>query len=193
MPCSPGQISPQLSGEEFPFKFDRRVQRWNDQPFGKPFSENDFPEYYDKGSTYQRKMQLFHAPHPLVDRFLSLGIQGTWLNVQKNKKDMRYVIPAEITFENKTHRGVIVYGIDCETNLCYHRFFTERIDHDLLYQVVNKIFNENDFPELRDAVGMGESSSLKSNMVDKCSVQIDSGKVVIVDYEREVMIKLFKS
>ncbi|MBA3239360.1 MAG: hypothetical protein H0T62_13600 [Parachlamydiaceae bacterium] len=181
-----------LPGDSFSFKFDQRVQRWNDHAFGQPFLKNEFPEYHDKALSYQKLMHLFHAPHHLVDRFLSFGIEGTWLNVKNSKNDLRYVIPAEITYENKTHRGLIVYAIDSETNVCYHRFFTEKKDQDILYQITNKVFNENDYPDLRDAVNVGQFPLPKLNVVDSSSIKIQSGHVEIIDFEREVKIKLFK-
>jgi hypothetical protein len=178
--------------EEIPFKFDMRVQRWDDHPFGEPFLEIDFPEYYDKALSYQKLMHLFHAPHKLIDRFLCFGIEGSWLNSKNHKNDLRYVIPAEITYENQTHRGLMVYAIDRETNVCYHRFFTEKMDQDILYQITNKVFNENDYPDLRDAVNLGQSPLSKVNVVDSSSIKIESGHVEIIDFEREVKIKLFK-
>lgn len=181
-----------LPGETFPFKFDQRVQRWNDHSFGESFFDKEFPEYYDKDLEYQKLMHIFHAPHHLVDRFLSLGIEGTWLNVKNSKNDLRYVIPAEITYKKVRHRGLIVYAIDAKTNVCYHRFFTEKMDQDILYQVVNKVFNENDYPDLRNAVNIGQFPLPKQNVVDSSSICIEAGYVEIVDFDREVKIKLFK-
>lgn len=181
-----------LPGETFLFKFDQRVQRWNDHPFGEPFLDKEFPEYYDKDLDYQKLMHIFHAPHHLVDRFLSFGIEGTWLNVKNSKSDLRYVIPAEITYKNLRHRGLIVYAIDGKTDVCYHRFFTEKMDQDILYQVANKVFNENDYPHLRDAANVGKFPLPKMNIVDSSSICIEAGYVEIVDFEREVKIKLFK-
>ncbi len=191
------EIIPQpnlMPGEEFPFNLNQRVKRWDDHSFGELLTEVEFPEYFDKDLVYQKLMHIFHAPHHLVDRFiLSHGIQGKWLNVQKNQEDIRYMIPAEITWGKRKYRGMIVYAIDSMSQSCYHRFFTEMKDYDVLYQAVNKVFNENDFPELRNVGSLEGSSSSKPNLIDHSSVRFDSGSVIIDDHKRGVMIKLFKS
>lgn len=140
-------------------------------------------------------MHIFHSPHKLVDQFSSLGIQGTWCNTKRNQDDLRYIIPAEITFEGKSHRGLITYAIDRNTNICYHRFFTEKKDRDLVYQIINKTFDENDFPELKDVVNSPPPSKPKYLAEYKCTVAIDdrTGNVEIQDHDRGVLIKLFKT
>lgn len=184
----------ELPGSPFPYNFDWRVDRWHLHPFGMPFSSEVFEEYFEMSLARQRLMQIFHDPHPWVDRFLSLGIEGTWINT-RNEASKRIVIPAEITFEGKRHRGFIAYGIDSTT--CYHRYFKVQMDEDILFGTIKKIFNENDFPELQRASLSNQVKSKKLMPVHKegSSWFQDSltGNVTIEDSKRNVVIKLFNT
>lgn len=179
----------------FPYKLDCRVSRWSEHPFKTALPSNIFPEYAEKPLNYQILMHLFHNLD-LVDPFISKGIRGQWKNSNREKNDIRFVIPAEITFEEKKQRGLITYAIDVQTQICYHRFFTNKIDKDILSLSIKKIFDENDFPELQKAVILSKSKA-KQYTIKSSQAQISedplTGNVLIEDFERKVKIKLFNT
>lgn len=194
-PLPPSLILESLPGQSFPYIFSKRVARWDDHPFGEPLPAELFPEYQECDLPNQILQQLFHAPHPLINRFLHLAIEGIWKNRTREQEDLRKVIPAEISFNGRYYRGFIAYGIDANTKICYHRCFSHRIGRDFLYQAVQKIFDENDFPELNLAVKRKPSKERKVVQLDSTTIQVHPlfGSVMIEDHLRKVTIKLFKS
>lgn len=192
IPQEPELAEPITKKKSFPYAWDERVIRWMDHPFGQALPATVFPEYQGCSREHQKLMHLFHDLHPYVDLFLSLGINGTWKNRKTDSK--RIVIPAEISFENRKHRGFISYAIDPRTDVCYHKFFTTKMDRDLIYQSVKKVFDENDFPELQKAVLTNRAARPKSSC-ENSSYRVDpvSGNVEIEDRTRGAVIKLFNT
>ncbi|MFI5343163.1 MAG: hypothetical protein ACHQUC_02970 [Chlamydiales bacterium] len=195
IPISPLPMK-ELPGEPFPYSQGKHMVRWALHPFGCALPPKKFPEYADQKLKRQILMQIFHFPHPFIDRFLYLSIEGIWKNVSREKNDLRKVIPAEISFQGKIYRGFIAWAIDIQTNVCYHRCFSRRIDQDFLCQTIQKTFDENDFPELNRATLSKKSNKERIVHLDSTTqIQIHPlfGSVTIIDYERNVKIKLFKT
>lgn len=164
--------STQLPGQAFPYTFAERVARWHHYPFGTLLPAAEFPEYSAQSPQFQEKMHVYHVLHPFVDRFLGLGIQAKWINRRDQKEDLRIVIVAEVAYKCERKRGVIVYTINVETGECYHKFFSEKIDRDILCQVITKTFDENDFPELKSAI-------LSTQQRKAIPVQMLSGTITV--------------
>lgn len=182
-------------GESFPYCYDQRVERWHRQSWDKSLNSKKFPEYNDSSAEYQEKMIIFHALHPLVDRFISLGIKGKWKNLRKDQEDIRFVIPAELTHKKIRYRGVITYAIDKKTQTCYHKFFSEKFERDILNEIITQTFDEHDFPELQKAKLSGRSIKPKSIYIKDVTIHQDAvfGNVRIYDRHKDFMIELFKT
>lgn len=189
------EIVPEIPGSPFPYFNDARVQRWDNHPFGEPLLQEEFPEYCNMSSSQQELMHLFHAPHDLVNSFISLGIKGEWLNVKRGKVDIRYSIPSEIEYNGKKRKGLINFSIDKETNVCYHRCFTEKLGSEIFFQTVKKVFKDHDFPELEYAIEINQTSESKK-IISGATVALDkyTGNVTIEDSigDKKIVIKLFK-
>jgi hypothetical protein len=189
-------MSQELPGSPFPFSFDERVERWHHYSFGDSLPQSEFPEYSDqsKSAYAQELVHVFHALHPFVDRFLALGVTGTWQNKSREKEDLRFVIPAEIVYKRRRYRGFIAYAVD-EDDICYHKCFTQKVDTDILDAIINKSFNEHDFPELQKAV-LSSRITTKPTAIQftTATVEIDPifGNVIIEDRKKELRIELFK-
>lgn len=85
-------------------------------------------------SREQLKSHIFHITHPLVDRFVHLGIKST------RKGQNCIYIPATITFDEETFHGVIGYTFG-DFNHCYHRFFSKKIPVELQQHVPFELQN----------------------------------------------------
>ena len=181
-------------GEPFPYFFDERVERWHQHLFGEPLSPEIFPEYQNQSLEYQRRMHVFHQLNHMVDRFLSLAIKASWQN-SRGEESLRFIIPAEVTFQGKRHRGFLSYAVDKKTDICYHKFFTEKVDQDILSTIIHKTFNENDFPDLQQAHLSTQAAKPIPIELSQTQVTIDPifGNVLITDNEKDITIKLFKT
>ena len=192
---SPSPVPFRSLGETFPYPFDERVERWRRHTFGEPLPPEDFPEYQDMSLSHQVLMHVFHHPHDVVDRFLSMAIQGSWPTALKKQENLRFVIPCEIIFRSKTYRGFMSYAVDRETHLCYHCCFTERVDADILSDVIFQTFKENDFPELALAVSTLRAPKQTPTSIADAKVIEDAifGNVTIHVRSKDLTIKLFKT
>jgi hypothetical protein len=211
-----------LLGENFPFTFHGRIKRWLNHPFGHKLPESQFPDYQSSSFENQKLKHAFHAFNSLVDRFYDIGIQDAWHNPHNSKQEARFIIPADLSIQQKTYRGLIVYCID--EGMCYHRYFHEKESSDIQNKIRYNTFTPSDFPELTEEASLlqGISSQSEKNILEafgerdfpklgianqalkektlpslyshKETIQIDPllGTVTIEDKDKQMIIKLFR-
>ena len=194
---APSPVLERTVGEPFPYLFDERVERWRRHPFGQPLPADAFPEpeYQEMSLSAQQRMHVFHHPTDVIDRFLYLAIEGTWPNQKKGKDNLRFVIPAEFTFQGQKDRGFVSWAIDRETGICYHRCLTKRMHQDILSDTIFQTFQENDFPELAQAALSFKSPQQVPLLISDAKVIVDPifGNVTIDQPEKDLTIKLFNT
>lgn len=153
-----------LPGKEPKFQKLFRVSKWEEQTvkFLDPFSdelEQELIQY------------IFHIPHPLVDRFIHLGIKGT-----REGSDC-ITIPAEITINGIVFKGSIGYTFTAD-GICFHRHFTKNIIEQQKKEAVSYV----DFPK----VGHAYAKPLPSVYVAqyKCSITQDEAGNVMLQHKQ---------
>ena len=180
----------------FPYIYDWRVERWYHYPIGEPLPSQNFPEYQDKPIHYQEKMHFFHALSPLVDYFLNMAISAQIISRTRKKENILKVIAAEVIFKGVKYRGLIGYCIDTTDKICYHKFFSEQIDNQIILKISQKIFNENDFPTLSQAKLIFEKRTFpKPFQIGKEIINVDPifNSITITNQQKNTEIKLFST
>ena len=73
-------------------------------------------------------MVAYHAfPREVDNHIVGVSTETTWYNETRHRTDVRYLVPAEMTFaEGRKVRGVIAYTMEPDGKTISHRFFSER-------------------------------------------------------------------
>lgn len=143
-----------LPGKEPQFQKHPRVSKWEQQTvkFLDPFSMELEEELLQ---------HIFHIPHPLVDRFVHLGIKGI-----REGLDC-ITIPAEFTINEMTFKGSVGYTFT-SGGLCFHRHFTKNTIEEQKKEAVSYVH----FPE----IGHANAKSLPSVYVANYGCRITQDK-----------------
>lgn len=153
-----------LKQEIFPYQYAKRVERWHLHSLGEPLPEDCFPDYYSKPLEYQKKMHIFHRLSPSINYFLHYGIQE---KATLNGEERLFVkLPSYLEYDQKTFKGIITYGINLSQRICYHKFFSEKIESnsDYLKEIFKKSFETIEYPDLQQS-----QSTLLHKKIEKVS------------------------
>lgn len=164
---------------------------------GSIFAGRDFPFkkfHYDKRVS-EKRGDWRHDFFSYVDNFVGTAYsqKGTW---DKKPGHVRYAIPAEIQHKNgKPVRGTFHYTFD-GNGVCYHRFFHEKSNDEILQAMLTKTLFEADFPTLQKSF---ETFSSKRGSItegvfhDEIPYEIDVlDSVTLRDPLNDLVIRLFK-
>lgn len=164
-----------LPGIPFCFQKEARVRAWDLHPFGTPLL---FEDYQDSSLDKQIIKHLFHAPHPLIDRFLHFGLSGS--HEKTNQVDRTIEVLVVIEFQGQTYQGAVKYTFGEKDNTCYHRYFDSKLSEQ--HQI---IFNK----KLVNSTDSGKRVFIE---VYKTWFIENDTAIILDDEERKVRIKLLK-
>ena len=160
------------------FTYHPRVSRWFTSPVEGSIDLKTFPEY--EGCPNFMKKIVQHGFSSAVDPFWEKhGIRSKW----KNGDDL-YSLPAQIG----SIKGVLTICVNPRTQICYHRYFTEKSDNALIQETVNGIFNINDFPPLTSTTTIPQTFK---DLKTQDPVTISDYKITIDDQRLGLPITLF--
>lgn len=158
------RIESAFPGKEPQFQKHQRVSKWELQTvkFLDPFSMELEEELLQ---------HIFHIPHPLVDRFIHLGIKD-----QRDALDC-ITIPAEITINDVISKGSIGYTFTAQ-GLCFHRHFTRNTIEKQKKEAVSYVH----FPE----IGHANAKPLPSAYIPlyKCWITEDEAANVTMQHKQ---------
>lgn len=115
-----------------PFKDHPRIAMWM-QP-----NICAFGGYLALSKEEFEKQKFFHGFTRLVDKALHRELQFAF-ETEKGKG-----LIAQIYKDEKWMRGIIYYGIDKETGICYHRMFEEKTTETFTKNSLQETFNQAD-------------------------------------------------
>lgn len=195
---APEAPPPALPGKEPPMVFDDRVSRWQNHPADKPLSREVFGDKYASASIeYQQKMIAYHSFSVLADRFFDYGIKGTWLNPTTKRLDTQYIIAADLQRKGlPVERGMVILSIDPD-NICYHKYFHQKMDREIVRTIIEETFYLSDFPTLEESMKIGKAKEKKASPMSSEgeTLEIDPvlGSVTINNPRLDLKITLHRS
>ncbi len=159
------------------YSYHPRVSRW--------FTENPVEE----DSKYQKikdkevldKIHLFHSFSSLADPFVfKYGVRID--NLEKYPGSEQYALPCIIKTDDKEYRGKVIYCVDKETGVIWHRCFKENGYETFRTDFINDSIwiNDVDFPKLSSAYSKKKKSNSEKKLrsVQGQALVDDESKVI---------------
>ncbi len=170
--------------------YDQRVLDY----FNNPEEVLSGPMYEGQSQASKERSRIFHTFAQAVDAYVfSHGIKSTWRNEKRNKDDIQYSIPGEITIDGQTTRGIFTYCFD-ENGICYHRFLAKKERKDAMREYMQKGFWNADFPPLSASKEKEKAVKPKPLASDGSflSKEVNSFTDEILDPRNNAIIRLYK-
>ncbi len=165
------------------YSYHDRVCRWFDTSRD-PFKDD--PKYKKlKSSEAKEKIKLFHNFSSKADSFvLSHGVKID--DLPEYPGSSQYALPCIIKTNDKEYRGKVIYCVDKETGVIWHRCFKENGYETFRTDYINDTIwiNDVDFPKLSDTSSKNKSKQKSASIKKKAQpVQgqplIDDGSKVL--------------
>ena len=172
-------------GEPFPYKKDARVLRWEEIDFNTALTGEDFPDhnYSTLPDLDQKWVKIIHNPNEYIDNFAHMGLNELWHSREKNQEHPCISVLAEITYMNKSYRGVMQWTFNKGQTHLYHKCFKHEFeDNDPL----KKKLKEFDYPRLFQHEQKIQYGSTLVTIRD-------NGTATLFDRKRDVTVKLLKA
>ena len=178
--------------------YSGRVLRWFTSL---PEDIPTFSEYHGISPDEWNQAMLYHGFARMVDAFVeTLGIKDDWFNQTfEGMHDACWKIPGQIVYEDgQTDYGIFSYTIGAKDGRCYHRYFTQLSQAQLINDYIERGSWENVRGESPIDIQVPEEDLLSSEFsVARDGSYIDPSQetdyyYTVVDPLYRVTIRLYK-
>ncbi len=170
---------------EFPFRYLNRVRRWfAAQP---PLDPKIFEDYAYQSPDIQSQKIADHSFSEFTD-----FLMNRYHKIEDDKSGIvSYHVAAEMIFKGAKRRGYLLWV--ARDNVCYHRYFHSKNNSEFIDTLVQKKFQDIDFPPLKNEIALVESQELYSSEMyeEKISISNLLDIVTISNRKKGLILRLF--